>query len=30
MQVIIPEQNMANAYDELAEICPTGALFIKK
>lgn len=28
MQVVIPEQNYANINEELASICPTGALYI--
>lgn len=30
MQVTIPEQNRPNAYEELASICPTGALYLQK
>lgn len=29
MQVVIPEQSRANASDDLATICPTGALYLK-
>lgn len=29
MKVVIPEENKHNAYDELAQICPTGAIFLK-
>lgn len=30
MQVVIPEQNHKNAYNELAQLCPTGALYLKR
>lgn len=30
MQVVIPEQNKINAHDNLASICPTGALYLKR
>ena len=30
MQVTIPEQNKINTYEELAAICPTGALYLQK
>lgn len=30
MKVVIPEQNKANVGENLASICPTGALYIKK
>ena len=29
MKVVIPEENKHNAYDELAQICPTGAIYLK-
>ncbi len=29
MKVVIPEENKCNAYDELAQICPTGAIYLK-
>ena len=29
MKVVIPEENKCNAYDELAHICPTGAIYLK-
>ena len=29
MKVVIPEENKRNAYDELAHICPTGAIYLK-
>lgn len=29
MKVVIPEENKRNAYDELAQICPTGAIYLK-
>ena len=30
MQVILPEENRANITEELAELCPTGALYLKE
>lgn len=30
MRVAIPEQNKANVSEDLAQLCPTGALYIKK
>ena len=29
MKVVIPEENKCNAYDGLAHICPTGAIYLK-
>lgn len=29
MKVVIPEENKHNTYDELAQICPTGAIYLK-
>ena len=28
MQVVIPEENRSNAPEQLATLCPTGALFL--
>ena len=30
MQVVIPEQNKMNVDEKLAELCPTGALFLRR
>ena len=30
MQVVIPEENKNNVDEEIADLCPTGALFIRK
>jgi hypothetical protein len=30
MQVVIPEENKNNVDEEIANLCPTGALFVRK
>lgn len=30
MQVVIPEENKKNADEKLADLCPTGALFVRR
>jgi hypothetical protein len=30
MKIAIPEQNKANVKEELASICPTGAIYLKR
>ena len=30
MQVVIPEENKKNVYEKMADLCPTGALFVRE